>query len=125
MPYDAELQLRDGTSDLTATETGSFVTVDQPGPGLQIVVLVPEHNADGDTLDVVIDYSTDGSTAEGTKLTFPQITGASSSPSRYALGLPQTSKAITHMRAVLTVAGSTPDYGAVTVEIGKASLRSD
>ena len=111
--YDSELLLRDGSTDLTATETGSAVEIGD-FKDMTFRLVVPAIADAADTLDVAVQYSDDGST--WTELfAFPQITGASGAPTvmRRTLSL----GGHTYVRGVFTVttvAGS-PNFGKVVL----------
>ena len=111
---DESYQLRDGSTDLTSTEncTGANVGA-SPYQGIKAIVYVPEADDAADTLDIHFEDSPDDVTytdIEGGAMT--QITGTTSA-AVYEFVLPPWTGP--YLRAVCTVAGTTPDFGAVEI----------
>jgi len=111
---DGDFMLRDGSTDLTSTEncTGKHVGA-SPYQGMKALVHVPEADDAADTLDIHFEDSPDDVTytdLEGGAMT--QITGTTSAAT-YEFLLPKWTGP--YLRAVCTVAGTTPDFGAVTI----------
>jgi len=109
-------ELADG--NLAATETSPAVELGAaPIAGHDVVVHVPAQNANGDTLDITF---TQSATLGGSYVLFhtiAQITGASAAPTRRVAKLQNT---LAFVKCVLTVGGSTPNWGAVSagVDVG-------
>ena len=106
--FDNALFLRtSGAGSLTATETSSGVAINRtPQGGLACVINVPKQSI-GDTVTAKLQHSTDDSTYTDL-INFEVVastTAAITTSSKY-------------VRTVLTVAGTSPDFGAVTVMIG-------
>lgn len=73
---DAQLLLRDGSTDMTATLTGSYVAIPpQINTHMKIRIIVPTFAETGDKLSVVFTYSDDGTNAKEV-VTLPDITYA-------------------------------------------------
>lgn len=95
---------------LTSTETTDGIFLGPaPVKGHGAVVHVPEHDDDADTLDVTFEESDAEAGTYREFAALPQITGADS-PGDYEVRLANRQPWV---RAVLTVAGTTPDYGEV------------
>lgn len=118
--YDNGLFLRtSGAGSLTQTETATGVAINRtPKGGLACVINVPKQSV-GDTITAKLQHSTDDSTYtdlvnfEVVASTTAAITDSSKYVRRFATELK-------YVRSVLTVAGTSPDFGAVTVVIGDA-----
>lgn len=106
--YDKNLLLRDGTVNLTATETGAAVDYSQAGHwSITFEMTVPQATGTTPTLDAKIQVSDNGTTwrdwlffRQATAAGVYHVTGAN--PARYR-------------RMVATVGGTTPDFGKVTI----------
>ena len=115
--YDSNLQFRSTTASLTATETSAAVTINgTPATGLALVVDVPRKDV-GDTLQVTLQHSTDNTTWTPllTLETVASVTVASTVPFKLVRRFHTRNK---YVRTVMTVAGTTPDFGAVQARIG-------
>ena len=109
--------LRDGSSNLTATETGSGGQIQDLGKGgtgpqgLAVVINVPSVSGTSPTLDLAIDLSDDNTFATGVeKVTFARIT-AKSQYTRRVISRKQ------YARHVATVGGTSPNFGAAVIGI--------
>lgn len=115
---DANLILRSSTlGSLTATETTAGIAIKAtPQSGLAARVIVPKKSV-GDTVRVKIQHSTDDSTYSDLVSfdTVASVTQADTSSAEYDRRFATMYK---YVRAELTVAGTSPDFGAVTVAIG-------
>ena len=60
---DAQLLLRDGSADMTATLSGSYVALPPAANGLILRIVVPTFSETGDKLVVVFTYSDEDGTA--------------------------------------------------------------
>ena len=117
--FDSLLMLRDGATDGSLTTTGTTDGVEiqeSPVRGLTFIAIVPAAAATT-TLDIEIqsaDTDADGSYA--TIISFPQITAA---------GIHNIHVAVKerYVRGKYSVAGTTPDFGAVTVVISPSPGR--
>lgn len=121
MPYDNNLQFRSTTDSLTATETSSAVTINgTPAKGLALVIEVPKKSI-GDTLQATLQHSTDDSTYTTllTTETVASVTAASTVPFRIIRQFYTRNK---YVKLILTVAGPSPDFGAVKARIGDGEM---
>lgn len=120
MPYDKNLELRDGASAITTSTNGSFVDLGSGVYGqLEVVVVVGTVTGTSPTLDLDIEFSTDGTNAiTSEKLSFKRITATGV----YKMFLKTFRR---YARWKSTVGGTSPSFGAVKVEIGKADERGD
>ena len=116
MPRDADKIIRVGAdADLTATETIPF-TLEAGVPFVRpssLVVLVPSQTGTNPTLVVTVQAVTDGEEIEVTHT--ENIDSSSTFPFLLVLPLPPSDD--TAWQVVLTVGGTTPDFGAVEVWI--------
>lgn len=115
--FDNALYFRNTTASLTNTETSATLTINgTPADGLAIVIDVPKKSI-GDTMQVTLQHSTDDSTF--TDLlpieTVASVTAASTVPFKIVRRFYTRLK---YVRTVTTVAGTTPDFGAVISRIG-------
>jgi hypothetical protein len=112
--FDDLLMLIDGDSDGSLTTTGTYsgVEVDEsPVSGLTFEVRVPAA-ASTTTLDIDIQQAdTDADGSYATIASFPQITAAASKISIGAYVWKD------YVRASVSVAGTSPDFGAVSLGI--------
>jgi len=119
--FDNNLQLRNTTASLTATETSAGKEINgTPSGGLAIVMDVPKKSV-GDTLQLTIQHSTDNSAWTDLVVaeTVASVTQASTVPFKIVRRFVTPLK---YVRTVLTVAGTSPDFGAVKVRIGDKDL---
>lgn len=115
--------------NLTATETTAGIELGQaPIGGFPVVVHVPDQFADADTLDITWEES---ATLAGTYREFqktrPRITGASGAASAKVTSKSLQDVLVNNLpfvRLVLTVAGSAPNFGAVTAGIDVGARRN-
>lgn len=115
--FDSNLQFRSTTDSLTQTETSAAVTINgTPADGLALVVDVPKKDI-GDTLQVTLQHSTDNSTWTTliTTETVASVTATSTVPFKIVRRFNTRNK---YVRTVMTVAGTSPDFGAVKARIG-------
>lgn len=76
MAFDAQLLLRDGSADMTATLTGTYVAIPPQADGdLALRISVPSLAETGDKIAPVVTFSNDGTNALET-ITMPDITKA-------------------------------------------------
>lgn len=122
---DNNLRLRTaGVGSLTATETSSTFTINEtPINGLSICVHVPKRSA-GDTMQVTLRHSTDNSTFTDLLVldTVASIASASTVP------VSQHGRFVTrakYIRSDTTVAGTSPDFGAVVIDIGDYDFQNN
>lgn len=118
--YDSQLYFRSTTDSLTQTETSAALTINgTPADGLAIVIDVPKKSV-GDTMQLSLQHSTDNST--WTTLlnveTVASVTAASTVPFKIVRRFFTRNK---YVRSVITVAGTSPDFGAVIARIGDDS----
>jgi len=109
MAYDADVMLHNPGTDLTVTATGTGKLIDGTAiDGQYVRVSVPQATGTAPTLDITIQESDTLGSGYQTVVTFAQITTSVvarrvySSKKKYA-------------RSVLTVAGTTPNFGKVQV----------
>ncbi len=106
-----------GLGSLTATETTLGIAIKAtPQSGLAARVFVPKKSI-GDTMRVKIQHSTDDSTYSDLVSfdTVASVTAASTTSAEYDRRFATEYK---YVRAEITVAGTSPDFGAVTIAIG-------
>lgn len=116
--YDANLFFRTaGAGSMTSTETSSAITINEtPIAGLSLEVVIPKRDV-GDTLAVVLQASTDNSTYTTllTLETVASITATNTNPVHLRGGFRTRAK---YLKTVTTVAGTSPDFGAVQIFLG-------
>lgn len=115
--FDGQLYFRSTTDSLTQTETSSALTINgTPADGLAIVLDVPKKSV-GDTMQLSLQHSTDNST--WTTLlnmeTVASVSSASTVPFKIVRRFFTRNK---YVRSIITVAGTSPDFGAVIARIG-------
>lgn len=106
-----------GAGSLTATETATAVTINgTPKGGLGISVIIPKQSV-GDTVQVSLQHSTDNSTFTNllTMETIASSTVAITTTLEIKRRFHTKAK---YVRTVTTVAGTSPDYGAVVIVLG-------
>lgn len=109
MAYDSADMLWNPGSNLTATQTGTgLLTEGVPFSGISLRVYVPQATGTTPTLDIVVQESNVLGSGYTPLVTFDQITAAGTYRRRI------TSRK-RYLRAVLTVGGTTPNFGAVKV----------
>lgn len=123
--FDNNLRLRTaGAGSLTATETSSAFTINEtPIDGLSIVVHVPKRSA-GDTMQVTLRHSTDDSTYTDLLVmdTVASVAAATTVPTQYRGRFVTRGK---YLKTVTTVAGTSPDFGAVVIDIGDQDFQNN
>jgi len=106
-----------GVGSLTATETSATITINEtPIDGLALKVVVPKQSV-GDTVQVTLQHSTDNTTYTNL-LALDTIV---SSTVAITSSVRQIGRFVTrakYVRTVTTVAGTTPDFGAVQIFLG-------
>lgn len=115
--YDANLQFRNTTDSLTQTETSAALKIGPtPAGGLNLVIDVPKKSV-GDTMQLTLQHSTDNSTFTNltTIETVASVTQASTVPFKIVRPIDTQ---VPYVRTVITVAGTSPDFGAVKVRVG-------
>lgn len=124
MPRDVNLRLINGDDgaggDVDDTVTGSWVAI-TGGMDLDVQVVVPQAAGTNPTMDIALQLSTDESNNDRGSLDIEQITAAGV----YKRPFKVQTQDVTHVRAVLTVGGTSENFGAVTVDLGKFDERSD
>ena len=115
--FDANLLFRNTTDSLTATETSSWLTINGTGvDGLCLVMDVPKKSV-GDTMQVTIQFSEDGSNVRESyaAAAVASVTEASTVPFKIVRPFKTRFK---YVRTVTTVAGTSPDFGVVQSRLG-------
>ncbi len=119
--YDSQLFFRtSGAGSLTATETSATLTIDgTPAIGLALVINVPKKSV-GDTVQPILDHSTDNSTFTPLVAleTVASVTEASTVPFQLVRRFHTRNK---YVRLRWLVAGTSPDFGACTAMINDGS----
>ena len=125
MVYDSNLQFRSTTDSLTATETSAAVSIPGGTPidGLALVIDVPKKSV-GDTMQVTLRHSTDDSTYTDLVVTetVASVATASTVPFKIVRRFHTRNK---YLKTVTTVAGTSPDFGAVQIRIGTDNVQND
>lgn len=103
---------------LEATETTAGVYLGAaPAVGTPIAIRVPEQDASGDTLTITFEESESVSGAYRAIATArPVVTGAGAAAAPKDINI-RLANVLDYVRAVLTVTGSTPDFGLVTIGV--------
>lgn len=117
-PRDTDLILRDGSTDLDATET---VTLTMTGGhprerSLAVNVLIPSQSGTSPTLAIVAKFTDTNRKIEVTHT--DSIDDSGTYPKLVSLPLPPTLASA--LSVVLTLAGTSPDFGAVQVWLERA-----
>ena len=125
MVYDSNLQFRSTTDSLTTTETSATVSIPGGTPidGLALVIDVPKKSV-GDTMQVTLRHSTDDSTYTDLLVTetVASVATASTAPFKIVRRFFTRNK---FLKTVTTVAGTSPDFGAVQIRIGDDDVQND
>lgn len=119
MAFDAQLLLRDGSTDLTATLTGSYVAVPpQGGDDLVLHISVPALAETGDKIVAVLTTSNDGTNAVET-ITLADITKANvdAGKTEYYCRVP-ANRAYVKITLTVTDSDSGSDFNAGKVLVG-------
>ncbi len=106
-----------GAGSMTSTETSSAITINEtPFDGLSINVIIPNREV-GDTVQVTLQHSTDNSTYTTLYAfdTVASITATNTTAVRLRHRVQTRAK---YLRTVATVAGTSPDFGAVQIFLG-------
>lgn len=121
---DVNLFFRNTTDSLTATETSAWVAImGTPAAGLPIFVEVPKQSV-GDTLAITLQFSADGTNSiPGESLQLDQLASTTVAITdgvtmRKVIGGYRRKYA----RLILTVAGTSPDFGAVRAGVDQVGL---
>lgn len=116
--WDNGLFLRtSGAGSLTATETTTGVAINRtPMVGLSCNVIVPKQSV-GDTVRVKLQHSTDDSTYTDL-VSFETVTSTTAAITTSSIYRRRFATELKYVRAEATVAGTSPDFGAVVIVIG-------
>ena len=108
-----------GAGSLTATETATGVSIKgTPLKGLSAVVIVPKQSV-GDTMRAKIQHSTDDSTYTDL-VSFETLASVTAAITSSVILVRRFATELKYVRSEITVAGTSPDFGAVVVVIGDA-----
>ncbi len=113
--------LTDGDLEATETTTGMYIGQANVAGGVPISINVPEQDASADTLTITFEESESlAGTYRQIATAEPVITGTTVAAAPKQINL-RLSNVLDYVRCVLTVTGSTPNFGAVTVgvDLGK------
>lgn len=111
---DSQMLLRSTTANLTSTETSAAFTMGPtPLDGLNCVVVVPQQGTQT-TFDLTLQDSTDNS-HWNTFLTFETLASNTQAVSTPVMQARRFQTLGQYIRSVVTVAGTSPNYGAVEV----------
>lgn len=117
MAYDSLLVIRDGTTNLTATETIPAAGLNIPFTplrGLDLNVVVPSVSGTSPTLAVKVQEATTSGGTYNDRAVYPvNITAAGEYNLRFHLD-----KGFSFIKVVLTVGGTTPNFGGTIVRVG-------
>lgn len=116
--FDNNLFLRTtGAASLTQTETATGIAISgTPLKGLSLVVGVPKLSI-GDTMQVSLQHSTDDSTYT-TLLNMETVASVTAADSTSKIYIRRFATELKYVRSVITVAGTSPDFGAVWAAVG-------
>ena len=106
-----------GAGSMTSTETSSAITINEtPIDGLCLVVAIPKRDV-GDSLQVTLQHSTDNSTYTNLVVldTVASVAATNTNPITLRQRFVTRAK---YLKTVTTVAGTTPDFGAVNIMLG-------
>ncbi len=106
-----------GAGSMSSTETSSALTINgTPIDGLCLVVAIPKRDV-GDTVQVTLQHSTDNSQWNNLVVldTVASITATNTNPITLRQRFHTRAK---YVRTVSTVAGTSPDFGAVNIMLG-------
>lgn len=106
-----------GAGSLTATETATALAINgTPQTGLACRVIIPKQSI-GDTMQVTLQHSTDNSTFTNL-LTFETLSSVTAAITDSVELTRRFATQLKYVRTVTTVAGTSPDFGAVVIAIG-------
>ena len=115
--FDNKLMLVDSTANVTATVTGAAVDFNGPDMDeINIRIVVPSASGTSPKIVAAIQESANGSSDWKTIYTFPDITAAG----EYSKKMRGT---LRYRRAVLTVTGTSPNFGFVKVGASTGGVR--
>jgi hypothetical protein len=112
---DANLMFRATSASLTATETSSLTIDGTPADGLALVIDIPKQSV-GTTLRPTLLHSTDGTTYT-TLLTIDTVASVTAAITASKRIVRRFHTRLKYVRLILTVAGTSPDYGTVSAAI--------
>lgn len=117
MAYDSKLVARDGSTNLTATETSAELHLSGGTPirGLECEVVVP--SVPTGTSPTLIVTMTESKTSGGSFSTFRTYPATINAAGEYKFRF-QLDDDYEYAKVVLTVGGTTPNFGKVVVNIG-------
>lgn len=120
MVYDSNLQFRSTTDSLTATETSATVTV-WGARNMSVVIDVPKKST-GDTMQPTVQVSTDGTTWSDHLVieTVASVTAGGNPGNPFKIIRQLDFHGNKYSRLVTTVAGTSPDFGAVQARLTTA-----
>lgn len=105
-----------GAGSLTATETATAVTINgTPFAGMALRVIIPKQSI-GDTMQVTLQHSSDNSTFTNL-LTMETLVSSTAAITTSVELKRRFYTKLKYVRTVTTVAGTSPDYGAVVIAI--------
>ena len=118
--FDNDLFLRTtGAGSLTATETTLGGAIKgTPAKGLSAVINIPKKSV-GDTLRAKLQHSTDNTTYTDL-VSFETVASVTVAETESLPLVRRFATELKYVRVELTVAGTSPDFGAVSVVIGNA-----
>ncbi len=117
--FDSNLMLRNTTTTLSTTTTGSFLDIGaggEPAQGLSLRANVNTANTNGDTLVLKYDFSDDG-TNVAESVTMPTITGTTARGASGVEQLCRTSFKRRYVRYIATVTGASANFGVVPIGV--------
>lgn len=116
--FDSNLFFRTGgAGSMTSTETSSAITLKEtPIGGLALHVIVPKQSV-GDTVQVTLQHSTDG-TIYTSLLALDTIVSTTQAITDPVHQIGRFATRAKYVKTVATVAGTSPDFGAVQIFLG-------
>ncbi len=123
--FDNNLRLRTaGAGSMTSTETATAIAINAtPINGLSLVVKIPKQGL-GHTLTVKVQESTDNSTFKDL-VNFDLLASLTASSTIPVTLRRRFHTELKYVRTITTVLGTTPDYGAVVIDIGDYDNRNN
>lgn len=118
--YDSGMFLRSSTAgSLTQTETATGVAINRtPKNGLACKIVLPKQSV-GDTVTAKLQHSTDDSTYTDL-VTFEVVASTTAAITTSSIYVRRFATELKYVRSILTVAGTSPDFGAASVVIGES-----